>query len=272
MAFKQTISNLTTLMLSFILVGPFMASAEEPSMSLEESSSPLAELVENEIAKGIDFWSLSDGMVVRELKADGKLIGGKESKQIFSKGDIVYLRLEKESPVSPNEWVLFRKIKKVHHPKTGEFMGDLIEITGTVKALESHDHIITGQIIHSKGATSLDDEIATVGTLMRGETVSEATATDKKDGVIIEVRDNRLSSGEQDIVYIDRGRKDGLLPGHQFEILHGGQKTSRATLPQRSTGRLVILSTQDRTATARIIESSEPISKGDPLKYLPKTK
>lgn len=151
-------------------------------------------------------------------------------------------------------------------------MGDLIEITGMVKALENHDHTITGQIIHSKESISLQDEVAAIGTLMRTATPSEGALSGKEEATIIEVRDNRLSSGEQDIVYIDRGRKDGILPGHQFEILHGGQKAGEATLPQRSAGRLVIVSTQDQTATARIIESVEPISKGDPLQYLPKNK
>ncbi len=279
MAFKQLVFKLAVLLISLIFVGPFQALADEPPT--EESTSPLAQLVENEIAssRGIDFWSsLSNGMIVRELTADGKLIGAKDSKTIFSMGDIVYILLQKESPASSNEWVLFRKIKKVYHPKTKEFVGDLIEITGTVRAIENHDHTITGQIIRSKDAISLDDEIAAVGTLMRTATSPEGASSDKKDGTIIEVRDNRLDTGEQDIVYIDRGRKDGILPGNRFEILHGGQETGhrfegkKATLPQRSVGHLVILSTQEQTATARILESSEPISKGDPLQYLPKNK
>jgi len=270
MAFKQRDFKRAVL-ISMILAGSFQALAKDPLP--EESTSSLAELVQNEIAsaKGIDFWSsLSNGMVARELKADGKLIGGKDSKTMFSTGDIVYLVLQNESPTSPNEWVLFRKVKKVYHPKTGEFMGDLIEITGTAKAIGSRDHTIIGQIVHSKEVISLQDEMIGIGTLMRTASPSESIPSVKKEGTIIEVRDNRLNNAEQDIVYIDRGRRDGLLPGHQFEVLHGGQKTSQATFPPRRAGRLVIVSTQDQTATAQIIESSEPISKGDPILFLPK--
>lgn len=270
MPIKQAVFKVAMLTISLIFVGAFLGQAEERSM--EEPKSSLSELVENEIASstGNDFWSLSNGMIARELKSDGKLVGAKESKTMFSKGDVVYLLLDKEAPVSSNEWVLFRKVKKVYHPKTGEFMGDLIEITGMVKTIENHEQNMTGQIIHSREAISLNDELIAIGTLLRTATPSAVSPLDKKEGTIIEVRDDRLNIGEQDIVYIDRGRNDGIVPGHQFEILHDGQKSSRTTLPKRSAGRLVVLSTQEQTSTARITESSEPISKGDPLQFLPK--
>lgn len=271
MAFKRRVFQWAVLIISLIFIGSFKASAEDPPA--EESMSPLSELIENQIAspKKIDFWSsLSNGMVMRELKADGTLIGAKESKTIFSRGDIVYIQLQKEAEAASPEWVLFRKIKKVHHPKTGKLLGDLIEITGAVRVLERHDQTATAQIIHSKEAISLDDEIAALGTLIRPSTPSEQASSDGEGGVIAEVRDDRLSSAEHDIVYIDQGWKDGILPGDQFEIIHGGEKAGVGNTPKRKVGRLLVLSSQEQTATARITLSSEPISKGDPLQYLPK--
>lgn len=76
------------------------------------------------------------------------------------------------------------------------------------------------------------------------------------------MRDDRLSNGEHDIVYIDQGWKNGILPGDQFEIIHGGEKAGAGRIPKRSVGRLLVLTSQKETATARITLSSEPISKG----------
>jgi len=274
MAFKQRIFQWAVLTISLILIALHRVSAEAPPSEerAEESNASLSQLIESEIAspQKIDFWSsLSHGMVVQELKADGKLVGSKESKTIFSKGDIVYIYFPAEAP-SPDEWILFRKIKKVHHPKTGKFLGDLIEITGALRVIERNDRIATAQIVHSKEAISMKDEIASLGRLISPSTRSEQTSSDKKEGVIAEVRDDRLGNGEHDIVYIDQGWKNGISPGDQFEIIRSGEKAKTGTLPKRSVGRLLILSTQEQTATARITLSSEPISKGDSLQYLPK--
>lgn len=257
--------------LVFLLsIGVFSLSAEE--IPAEGSMSPHTELTENEIASPgkVDFWSaLSNGMVVQGLKAEGELVGAKDSKTIFCRGDIVYLQLSK-AEVASDEWVLYRKIKKVRHPKTGKLLGDLIEITGAIKVIERNEDTATAQVVHSKEAISMDDEIAALGALLRSSTPSEPVSFDKKGGVIAEVRDDRLSNGEHDIVYIDQGWKNGILPGDQFEIIHGGEKAGAGRIPKRSVGRLLVLTSQRETATARITLSSEPISKGDPLQYLPK--
>ncbi len=269
MLFNQKLFPLTILTILVLVVGAFSVPAEE--LPTEEPRSPLSQLIQNEIAspKKIDFWSsLSNGMVVQDLKADGKLVGAKESKTIFSKGDIVYIRLPKAEDAS-NEWILYRKIKKVHHPKTGKLLGDLIEITGAIKVVERHNETATAQIVLSKDAISIDDEIAALGTLIRPSTPSERASADKGAGIIAEVRNDRISNGEHDIVYIDQGWKDGILPGDEFEIIHGGEKTRDGYIPKRSVGRLLVLSSQEQTATARITLSSELISKGDSLQYLP---
>ncbi|NKE69352.1 hypothetical protein [Candidatus Manganitrophus noduliformans] len=269
MAFRQRVFQWTVLVTFLVSVGAFHVSAEE--IPAEEPMSPLSDLSEKEIAspRKIDFWSaLSNGMVVQDLNSDGKLIGAKDSKTLFSRGDIVYLQLSKTEAAS-DEWVLYRKIKKVHHPETGKLLGDLIEITGAIKVIERNGNTATAQVVHSKEAISMDDEIAALGALIRSSTPSEQVSSDKKGGMIAEVRDDRLSSGEHDIVYIDQGWKNGILPGDQFEIIHGGEKAGAGRIPKRSVGRLLVLTSQKETATARITLSSEPISKGDPLQYLP---
>lgn len=268
MTFKQKLFQLTVLMNLLIVVGALSVLGEE--LPTEEPMSPLSELIENEIAspRKVDFWSsLSNGMVVQGLKADGKIVGAKESKTIFSKGDIVYIYLPKTEEVS-GEWILYRKIKKVHHPKTGKLLGDLIEITGAIKVVERHDETAIAQIVLSKDAISMDDEIVALEALIPPSTSPDQASSDKEGGMIAEVRDNRLSSGEHDIVYIDQGWNNGVLPGDQFEIIHGGEKAGVGHIPKRSVGRLRVLSSQQQTATARITLSSEPILKGDSLQYL----
>jgi chemotaxis protein MotB len=63
---------------------------------------------------------------------------------------------------------------------------------------------------------------------------------------------------QRNIVYLDRGREDGIRPGDRMDVVRSG-----GTLPQRVVGELKILSMEDRTATALITKSVSRILKGD---------
>ena len=60
------------------------------------------------------------------------------------------------------------------------------------------------------------------------------------------------------IVYLDRGREDGIRPGDRMDVVRSG-----GSLPQRVVGELNILSMEDRTSTALITKSISRILKGD---------
>jgi chemotaxis protein MotB len=63
---------------------------------------------------------------------------------------------------------------------------------------------------------------------------------------------------QRNIVYLDRGREDGIRPGDRMDVVRSG-----GSLPQRVVGELKILSMEDRTATALITKSISRILKGD---------
>jgi chemotaxis protein MotB len=66
---------------------------------------------------------------------------------------------------------------------------------------------------------------------------------------------------QRNVVYLDRGREDGVRPGDRMEVIRTG-----GSLPQRVVGELKILSVEDRTATAVILRSVSRILKGDRFK------
>jgi chemotaxis protein MotB len=63
---------------------------------------------------------------------------------------------------------------------------------------------------------------------------------------------------QRNIVYLDRGREDGMRSGDRMDVVRSG-----GSLPQRVVGELKILSMEDRTATALITKSLSRILKGD---------
>src|SRR4026207_1677723 len=63
---------------------------------------------------------------------------------------------------------------------------------------------------------------------------------------------------QRNVVYLDRGREDGIRPGDRMDVVRTG-----GNLPKRTVGELRILSMDDKTATALITRSTARILKGD---------
>ncbi|HEY5599362.1 MAG TPA: hypothetical protein VIK48_01615, partial [Candidatus Manganitrophaceae bacterium] len=256
------------------------SSSEEgapPDQPILDESPPAPEDLSLSSKPGADFWgSLSSGAIVSELKPAGKIVGAndKDLKTMYGEGDLVYL-VSTENPVPPQkEWVVFKDIKKIYHPKSGEYLGNLVVVLGMVKAVEASGKMTTGRVTHSNLPIQKGDPIISVENLI-GQVPAGVRSPSEKKGVIVESNENHINSGLLDIVYIDQGKNEGVAAGDKFEIIHETTEGSlnlegeRVPFPPRKVGSLVVLSAQSHTATARIVRSSEPILKGDPVFYLP---
>jgi chemotaxis protein MotB len=93
-----------------------------------------------------------------------------------------------------------------------------------------------------------------------GATIDRPSAGDV-EGRVVEFQSNMgimNMVAQRNVVYLDRGREDGVRPGDRMDIVRSG-----GSLPQRLVGELKILSMEDRTATALITKSISRILKGD---------
>lgn len=78
---------------------------------------------------------------------------------------------------------------------------------------------------------------------------------------IVHTEDRLVSLGQGSLVYIDRGEADDVLPGDVFTIY----RENDPGLPPIVMGELAVLSVEERTALARILESRYTIYVGDRL-------
>jgi chemotaxis protein MotB len=95
------------------------------------------------------------------------------------------------------------------------------------------------------------DEGAAVGQPSVGDVEGRVVAFQSNMGTMTMI-------AQMNVVYLDRGREDGIRPGDRMEVVRTG-----GNLPQRVVGELKILSLEDRTATALITKSTSRILKGD---------
>ncbi|MGH7220892.1 MAG: OmpA family protein, partial [Nitrospiraceae bacterium] len=164
--------------------------------------------------------------------------------------------------VAPGDlFTIYRRAHKVFHPTTGQYLGHLVNRLAVVQVIQIDKDLTTVQIMRAYAAVSPGDPVMKfVLPTDEGAAVDQPTAGDVEGRVV----DSQSNMGimnlvaQRNIVYLDRGREDGIRSGDRMDVVRSG-----GSLPQRVVGELKILSIEDRTATALITKSISRILKGD---------
>jgi chemotaxis protein MotB len=222
----------------------------------------------NSIRFGEPALAYSSGSIQRSTPQDGfvNVITGDNQTtgdhMILGSRDVLYLRLKNSGDVAPGDlFTIYRRAHKVFHPTTGQYLGHLVNRLAVVQVSQIDKDLTTVQIMRAYAAVSPGDPVMKfVLPTDEGAAVDQPTAGDVEGRVV----DSQSNMGimnlvaQRNIVYLDRGREDGIRPGDRMDVLRSG-----GSLPQRVVGELKILSIEDRTATALITKSISRILKGD---------
>jgi chemotaxis protein MotB len=222
----------------------------------------------NSIRFGEPALAYSSGSIQRSTPQDGfvNVITGDNQTtgdhMILGSRDVLYLRLKNSGDVAPGDlFTIYRRAHKVFHPTTGQYLGHLVNRLAVVQVSQIDKDLTTVQIMRAYAAVSPGDPVMKfVLPTDEGAAVDQPTADDVEGRVV----DSQSNMGimnlvaQRNIVYLDRGREDGIRSGDRMDVVRSG-----GILPQRVVGELKILSMEDRTATALITKSVSRILKGD---------
>jgi chemotaxis protein MotB len=181
---------------------------------------------------------------------------------ILGNRDVLYLRLKNPGDVATGDlFTIYKRAHKVFHPTTGQYLGHLVNRLAVVQVSQIDKDLTTVQIMRAYAAVSPGDPV-----MKFVPPTAEVAAVDQRsvgdaEGRVVEFQSNMGIMNlvaQRNIVYLDRGREDGIRPGDRMDVVRSG-----GSLPQRVVGELKILSMEDRTATALITKSISRILKGD---------
>ncbi len=258
-----------------LLAAPLPPRVEE-DFDLLLSPEPEPVILERSVTEKEDLWPLiSQGMILLKPSQLGSIAASEDRKQLLGQGDIVYLDSTQKNFAPDQEWVVFKSVKDVRHPKTKVLMGELVYVLGMVKVIDLDAKVATAQIVRSREPIGKGDRIAFIEAFFPDSSPLGLTPEKGDEAYVVEVREDRRNNAQHDIVYIDRGKEDGVSRGDQFIVIHEGTRSDTFSntkiedhsLPFRKIGTMVVLATQARTATAKIIQSLEPITKGDTILF-----
>jgi len=210
------------------------------------------------------------GFIADDEKGIGVIVAARDSMLMLAEGHEVYLTFREDIPVAKEDmYTIFRVEGPMIHPVTHKPIGFKVLILGLVKILQDEGQVKTGMITMSYDPIERGDLLRAF--IPPSQDLAIKMTEKRRYGWIIASRGTQRDLVEGDIVYIDGGKETGLEPGHIFDVFRAGDWTmdplsqQKVKLPDDLIGRLVVLSTQQRTATAIITASRSPISVGDEI-------
>lgn len=213
----------------------------------------------------------SAGFITEELEGIGRIVAAKENKLELSEEDEVYINFQKGISVQKgDQFTIFKVGEFVEHPHTRKKIGRKIQILGRATIIATNEgKAHTALITRSFDGIKRGDEV--IPFFPPKEELVVRKAERPIYGWAIASKLTKLELAEGDIVYIDQGEEDQVQPGTLFDVFHRGGKVEnpdalrKVRLPDEPIARLVVISTQQQTATALIVHSRISVFVGDEI-------
>ncbi len=185
---------------------------------------------------------IKSGYIAESLDYAGEITGAVNGKSLLSTGDYAYIKIKENVNVGDKFYVI-KYGEKVKHPETGKHLGYLVEILGVAEVTDG-ENCSKVKIVESF------NEISSGNFLKKFYEVIPPTSTDNPrkpniNGYIIASKHSHLINGTMDVVYLDKGLKDGLAVG---DLLATTLKDN-CNVPN---GLIQVIDAQNTTSTALV--------------------
>jgi len=209
-------------------------------------------------------------MTRQEIEPLGVVDQAGPAKQNLGQTDTLYMRFRNTGDVNCGDvYTTYHKIKEARHPQVRSArLGHIYRVTGEVMVTDVGDKWVTGHLVQSHSEVvrgdMITDRLPVSGRIRTTEMASLV------DGYVIDkVHDENILIQRNQVVFIDRGKSDGVQSGTMFYVLRRGDGLARRardfdnSLPDQVVGRLVIFSADENVAMGVMADQAKAILVGD---------
>ncbi len=208
-----------------------------------------------------------------------RIVAAQEGRVLLTRGDLAYVRGELKAQTT--SYRIFREPKPLTDPTTNEVLGYEAAYVGTAEFVRPGD-VRTG----ADGKPEIVPATFTIGAVRQevriGDRLSPPPARDFDNfiprapegqigGQIVSVYGEAINVGQNQIVALNRGARDGVERGHVLALWRAGNSLIDRTDPAKPTmklpderhGNLLVFRVFNNMSYALILSVQEPVKRGD---------
>lgn len=214
-----------------------------------------------------------------ELDSAPRIVAAPEGRVLMGRGDTAYVRGDLSSP--QREYRVFREAKPLLDPTTNELLGYEAVYVGTAEYTRPGDTVdrATGKaeiipatftLTDLKQEAGVGDRLAAVPPPQFSNYTPHAPSGPMA-GQVVSIYGEGLNAGQNHIVSLNKGSRDGMERGHVLALWRAGAETVDTTdsrrptikLPDERQGTLFVFRVFDRMSYALIMSVQGPVRRGD---------
>ncbi len=238
---------------------------------------------------------LAEPVIVEEgeLSSAPRIVAAQENRVMLSRGDRAYARGPSGQPLLDDQrktqrWRVFRNANALKDPTTGEVLGYEAQFLGKAVLVRSESTQETedrdGQPVRMIVPATIDivstkEEMRVGDRLLPEPERAFMSYTPRAPGMAVNGRivsvygSAVVNASQNQVVVINRGRRDGIENGHVLAILKDGQQLIDKTdpekpqikLPDERNGLLMVFKTFEKLSYALVLDITDTVRVGDRL-------
>ncbi len=213
-----------------------------------------------------------------DLELAPRIVATQEGRVMLSRGETAYVRGDLGGA---RDFRIFRELTPLIDPGTREVLGYEGRYVGTAEQVRAGDVQLaasgkgvvvpdTFRITSTRLEAIVGDRLSPVPQQELLAYVPHAPSS-PVDGRIVSLYGDGLRAGQNQVVSLNRGRRDGIERGHVLALWRAGSDATDTTggarvamrLPDERHGLLFVFRTFERVSYALILTVQEPVSAGD---------
>ena len=245
------------------VAGPASSSAADQA----ESRSPRSPLTTSFVLRQLAFVDRAD------LETAAHVAGSPTERQLLTFGDTIYLD-EVGGLRAGETYAIYTDEREVRHPHSGEVVGAYVRLLGEVEILGVRDgERAIARIVRAVDVVERGARVAPL--VRRFAQVEAAPARTDARGVIVATIEIGELVGQNHLVVLDRGARDGVEVGNPFHVIRRGDGFSPRlgplshvgqdddNYPTRVVGLIRVIEVSEGTSLGLVISSALEVGVGD---------
>lgn len=203
---------------------------------------------------------LASGYVAETIKSAGRITGAPSGRNLFGNNDIVYIRTDAAAKEG-ERFIVIRQGQRITHPASRLHIGYVIEVLGIAEVQKTRLGESMAKIVLSFKEITTGDLLQPYLDMTPPLTADTYRMPDVK-GYVVATRDLKILNGDYDIVFIDKGKNDGIEAGDIMNTVDIRTSAIHGEKHLVPTGVIQVISIRDKTATAIVKKSTDPVRVG----------